>query len=221
MDRVLSDIIKFTSKYNVSKVALFGSRARGDFNEKSDYDIAISAPLLNQEEKNMLLDEIEAIDTLYKLDVVFINAKTSSELLRNIEKDGVIIMDKFQIKLNNYKNALQRLHEAIEQNKERDNEVLRDGAIQRFEFTTELAWKTLREYLLSMEVSDINTPRAVLKEAFANNLINEEEKWITILRDRNSTSHIYDSEEAEEVYGRIAQVHIHLFDSLLKVLETK
>ena len=101
-------------------------------------------------------------------------------------------MDKFEIKLNNYRNALARLHEAIKESKSTESLTVRDGVIQRFEFTSELAWKTIREYLLSQEVTDINSPKRVMIEAYNNELITDEEGWIQVLHDRNSTSHIYD-----------------------------
>lgn len=123
-------------------------------------------------------------------------------------------MDKFQIKLNNYQNAVARLKESIEDAKSIKNLTVRDGVIQRFEFTTDLARKTAREYLLLQEVTDINSPKSVMTEAYNNNLITDAEGWLQILRDRNSTSHIYNEEDADEVYNRIISVHIDLFDKL-------
>lgn len=130
-------------------------------------------------------------------------------------------MDKFQTKLNIYQNALARLHESIEESKTSESLTVRDGVIQRFEFTSELAWKTVREYLLTHEVSDINTPKNVMKAAFAADIITDEEGWLTILRDRNSTAHIYDEEDAAAVYERITLSHIVLFDELLEKLLEK
>lgn len=57
-----------------------------------------------------------------------------------------------------------------------------------------------------------------MKAAFATDIITNEDGWITILRDRNSTSHIYDEDDANEVYKRIASSHIKLFDELLNKL---
>ena len=144
-----------------------------------------------------------------------------SLLSQNIIKDGKTIVDKFEIKLNNYRNALSRLHETIIEYENNSSLSVRDGAIQRFEFTMELAWKATREYLLTLGISDINNPRAVLAEAYNNNIIREEQEWIQVLKDRNATTHIYDEAAADAIYTRIATEHIKLFDSLLDVLESK
>ena len=151
----------------------------------------------------------------YKIDIVFIKAKhINTDLYKNIMNDGVVIMDKFQTKLDNYTNALARLNESISKVNVYDDLTFRDGIIQRFEFTTELAWKTIREYLLTQGVSDINTPRNVMKSAFNADIITNEEGWFAILRDRNSTSHIYDEDEANEIFNRITTQHIKLFNEL-------
>ena len=220
MDKVLNHIKQVALNYkNINKIILFGSRARGDNTDKSDYDIAVFSNNMDISEQNRFLDDIDNIETLNKIDVVFIKEKhINTELYKNIINDGVIIMDKFQIKFNNYKNALARLHESIEESKTNGSLTIRDGVIQRFEFTTELAWKTIREYLLTENVMDINSPKSVMREAYNNNLITDDDGWIQILQDRNSTSHIYDEDDANEVYKRISTSHIKLFDELSEIL---
>ena len=75
-------------------------------------------------------------------------------------------MSKFETKLTNFSNALERLKEAIEEfEKDNSSNVIRDGVIQRFEFTYELAWKTTKEYLEDIGIVDKNSPKAVIKEA--------------------------------------------------------
>lgn len=218
MDKVLKEIGHIASGYNVNKVVLFGSRARGDNTPKSDYDIAVFANNMDISEQSAFLSDIEAIETLNKIEVVFIRDRhIGTELYINIQKDGVDIMNKVQIKLNNYKNALARLHEALEESKETSSLTVRDGVIQRFEFTTELAWKTMREYLLTEGVTDIHSPKSVMREAYHNNLITDDEGWLSILRDTNSTSHIYDEEDAADIYNRIISEHIKLFDAFEKI----
>ena len=215
---ILTDIVNTAKKYDsVLKIILFGSRARGDATAKSDYDIAVLAPYISRQDKSLLTDEISEINTLYKIDLVFID-RTDNELNRNIQKDGVILMDKFSIKLENYCKALNRLCEAVSEFEQCRSLAVRDGAIQRFEFVTELAWKTLREYLLTLQITDINNPKAVLKEAFNNNLIEDNELWFNILNDRNRTSHIYDEEVADEIFENIQKDYIDIFKKLAEKL---
>lgn len=220
MDKVLDYIKHIALQYNsINKVILFGSRARGDNTDKSDYDIAVFSNNINISEQSKFLDNIDNIKTLNKIDVVFIREKhIGTELYQNIINDGVIIMDKFQTKLNNYTKALVRLHEAIEEEKISESLAVRDGAIKRFEFTAELAWKTIREYLLTESIKDINSPKKVMMEAFNNDIINDADGWIQILDDRNSTSHIYDEDDANVIFNRITTQHIILFDELSEKL---
>jgi nucleotidyltransferase substrate binding protein (TIGR01987 family) len=125
-------------------------------------------------------------------------------------------MNKLEAKLNNFSNALQRLKEAVlELNKDGASDVVRDGVIQRFEFTYELAWKTTKEYLEDLGIVDKNSPKAVIKEAFAQKLISNEDIWLSMLRDRNMTSHIYKEEMAKEIAGRITKYYVEEFEDLL------
>ncbi len=216
MNKIYKDIVTIANKYKADKVVLFGSRARGDNRERSDIDIAVYG--VSEALQAKFNFDIDDIDTLLDFDIVHINAKTSKELLDNIEKEGVIIMNKFDTKFSNFKNAIQRLKEAVTEYNNTNSLVVRDGAIQRFEFTTELAWKTLREYLLDQGYNDINSPKSVMKTAYSDKLINNEEHWIMLLNDRNVTSHIYNEEDANAVYTRIVDIYIDLFDELLNIL---
>jgi len=211
MDKVLNSIANICKTHHVDKALLFGSRARGDHNAKSDYDIAIWC---DESLHSKIASEIEDIDTLYKIDFVFVSDNTDKIFLTNIMKDGVTIMDKLQTKIENYKKALLRLKEAVEEYNVNNSKVVRDGVIQRFEFTVELAWKSLREYLINQGFEQHNSPKAVMQEAFTANYISDEESWINILNDRNLTSHIYDDTTAEEIYNRIVNKHTQAFESL-------
>ena len=211
MDKILNIIAKSCIARNVDKAMLFGSRARGDHNSKSDYDIAIWC---DESQRSIITSEIEGIDTLYKIDVIFVCDNTDKIFLDNIKKDGVNIVDKLQTRIENYKNAFLRLKEAIEEYNVTKSKTVRDGVIQRFEFTTELAWKSLREYLVDQGFEQCNSPKAVMQEAFAANYISDEDTWINILNDRNLTTHIYDDATAKEIYNRIVTNHITAFESL-------
>ena len=217
MDAVLKKIIAVANQYGAGKAVLFGSRARGDSTRKSDYDIAFILPDMSDD--NKILNELEDFDTLYKIDAVFLESLDGDdEPTKNIRKDGIVLMDKFQTKFNNFKNALATLEEAVSDFDKTALLSVRDGVIQRFEFTAELAWKTVREYLIDEGIAEINTPKSVMKAAFAANLVDDGDGWIGILNDRNATSHIYNEDEADKIFERIRNKHTALFTKLSDTL---
>jgi nucleotidyltransferase substrate binding protein (TIGR01987 family) len=83
--------------------------------------------------------------------------------------------------------------------------IVRDAAIQRFEFTFELVWKTLQLYFEHEGLESVG-PRAVIKRAFVMRLISDQDEadiWFQMLDDRNLTSHAYDETLAMRIYSRI------------------
>ena len=208
-------LYEISKKFNIIKIVLFGSRARGDFHETSDIDLAIYGNL-SSIEKSLVINDIESLPYLFKFDIIFIDKNTNKELLKNIENEGIFLINRFQNKLENFSNSVQRLNEAIEELKKSNNSIIRDGVIQRFEFTVELAWKTTREFLIDQGFSEINTPQAVMKEAFTYGIVDDGQKWIMILEDRNLTSHIYSESVSIEISHRICNNHILGFQKLLK-----
>lgn len=90
----------------------------------------------------------------------------------------------------------------------------KEGLIQRFEYTFELAWKTLKDYLEAQEVP-ANFPREVIKLAFHYNLIQDGEVWMDMLEKRNLMAHTYNEARfnlaikkiTDEYYTAITQVY--------------
>lgn len=119
-------------------------------------------------------------------------------------------------KIDNYCNAISQLDKAIiEYQTKSDDTLYRDGLIQRFEFSTELAWKSIKEYLEDQGFSiAVASPRAILKEAFAGGIIDDEDAWNDILNARNLTSHIYDEKTATDVAARICGSFMPVFKKL-------
>lgn len=115
--------------------------------------------------------------------------------------------------LNRFQKAVDRLQEAC---REAKDELDKDGAIQRFEFTFELLWKCLK---ITLEAEGIlcKTPRESLKGAFRAGIIKNEEAFLDMLEDRNKASHIYDKTESEKIFKRIKQNHL---PNLVKVVKT-
>ncbi|MGF7057760.1 nucleotidyltransferase substrate binding protein [Brassicibacter mesophilus] len=126
-------------------------------------------------------------------------------------------MSKLEAKVSNFYNALQRLKEGVsELEKNNVSDVVRDGVIQRFEFTYELAWKTTKEYLEDLGITDRNSPKVVIKEAFVQKLILNEEIWLLMIKDRNMTSHVYKEEMAQEIADRIKKFYVKELEDLYR-----
>ena len=115
--------------------------------------------------------------------------------------------------------AVKRLREALDDYKKYPLDSVRDGAIQRFEFCTELAWKTMREYLLDQGYTNINSPKEVIKQAFAFGMIEDSKVWLELLNDRNLTSHVYDEATARAIFDRIESQYLPLFDKALAYMQ--
>lgn len=214
---IYNAIANIGKTYKANKIVLFGSRARGDERERSDIDIAVyGLPPGNQ---SAFLSAIDDINTLLEFDVIFISENTSPLLLKNIQKDGIPIMDKFEGKYKNLINAVTRLEESISDYEKSNMDSVRDGVIKRFEFCTELSWKTLREYLIDQGYTEINSPRAVMKAAFTDKIIDDEIAWLDIINARNLTAHIYDEQTAQTIYANISTTYIKLFRKLIQSLK--
>lgn len=216
MQNIYNQITALGKKLDADKIVLYGSRARGDYRDRSDIDIAVFG--LDRQKHNAFIEGIEAIPTLLDFDIVFITNQTSPALLQNINKDGVILMNKAADKLTKLQDAIKRLQEALDKYTKDNSDVVRDGAIQRFEFCTELAWKATREYLLDQGYTEINSPKSVMKKAYADGIISDEAAWLSLLNDRNQTSHIYDDATAAGVFDRIQSTYVSLLADLAQRL---
>jgi nucleotidyltransferase substrate binding protein (TIGR01987 family) len=96
----------------------------------------------------------------------------------------------------------------------------REGLVQRFEYTFELAWKTLKDYLeYSGVVLEQVTPRFVIKAAFAARIIADGDAWIAMLAHRNLMTHTYDEAKFREAVEQIARRYVHALDQVHGVLE--
>lgn len=218
LNSIYQQIAAIGRRLGASRVVLFGSRARGDCRERSDIDIAVfGAPPTSW---SAFMDALEELPTLLEFDLVYVNDSTSPALVENIEKDGVTLMDKLTEKGMKLSLALKRLSEALEDYNRLSLDSIRDGVIQRFEFCTELAWKTTREYLIDQGYSEgVDSPKAVMRKAYTAGLIKNEQGWVELLNARNLTSHIYDEETAQRVFAMIQNDFLPLFRQLADALE--
>ncbi len=125
---------------------------------------------------------------------------------------------RWEQRFENFEKAFLHLQDATQRNFSSLSDLEKEGLVQRFEFTFELAWKTLKDYLVfSGIVFDQVTPRSVIKQAFAAGIIADGQLWIDMLRDRNLMSHVYGEavflQVAEGISTRYAEAikTLHLF----------
>lgn len=88
--KVFDEIIEIAKKYSISKVILFGSRARGDFKRTSDIDLAVSGGSFER----FALDVNEDTSTLLMFDIVDLDREMQPELKESIEREGVVLYEK-------------------------------------------------------------------------------------------------------------------------------
>lgn len=122
-------------------------------------------------------------------------------------------------RFDNYRKALRLLGQAVEIVSQRVNEdeavedLLKEGLIQRFEYTHELAWKVMKDYAEYQGYTDIRGSRDAFRKAFEMGIITDK-RWMESIADRNLTSHNYDDETAEAIYEAVVNVYYPLFIQL-------
>ena len=112
--------------------------------------------------------------------------------------------------------ALARLRDALAQPK---TEWTRDAAIQRFEFTFELAWKSVAAAALVQGI-EVASPKRAWQAAFQLGWIDDDRLWLDMLEDRNRASHSYREATAEKIHGRLA-AYAAAIAALLEVLRNE
>ena len=128
-------------------------------------------------------------------------------------------MKRYEERKEGYSKALERLVEALE---EQETELNVDAVLHRFEFTFELAWKTMKDYLEYIGVIErTGSPREVIKSAFSFGIIENGEEWINMMLARNELFHLYDEETSRKIYYNIKEKYINLLKELKNKLEEK
>lgn len=127
------------------------------------------------------------------------------------------------LRLNNYEKALKSLAAAVELSKTRPlSELEKQGLIQAFEFTHELAWNAMKDYFNYQGTQDITGSRDATREAYSKGLIEDGEGWMAMIQSRNKTSHTYNQAVAEEIVDAVIGCYFNLFQALLhKLLSIK
>jgi nucleotidyltransferase substrate binding protein (TIGR01987 family) len=94
----------------------------------------------------------------------------------------------------------------------------KEGLIQRFEYTFELAWKTLKDYLEYQKV-EVSFPREVIKAAFHHGLIIDGEVWMDMLEQRNLLAHTYDEDRFQKAVSMIKNYYYEAYHRCIVIWE--
>jgi nucleotidyltransferase substrate binding protein (TIGR01987 family) len=94
----------------------------------------------------------------------------------------------------NFENAFLRFQEAVENHKNTTDDLIKSGIIQRFEFTHELSWKVMKDFLIYEGIQNIIGSRSAVREALNKDLITDGEVWMEMIETRNTTVHGYDED---------------------------
>lgn len=120
----------------------------------------------------------------------------------------------------NYKKALRELQEAVELSEQRElSKLEKQGVIQAFEFTHELAWNVLKDYLQDQGDQDIKGSKDATRAAFKVQLIADGEQWMAMIQSRNASTHTYNRQTAEELAEAIVTRYFPLFVALETEME--
>lgn len=124
-------------------------------------------------------------------------------------------------KFDNYKSNLSVLSKAHEEDLQ--NEFIISGVIDKFFIQFELAWKVLRELLRyeGNSVANSGSPREIIKAAYAMYDFINESTWLSMLKERNDMTHIYDGNEAKELVQKIINNYIPEFILLKEEIENR
>lgn len=118
-------------------------------------------------------------------------------------------------RFNHFVKALSQLEEAVQLAQQRPLSKLEEqGLIQAFEFTHELAWNTLKDFLEGRGVQNLYGSKDATREAFKTGLIENGETWMEMINSRNLTSHLYDEAIAAQIGAAIREAYCTEFEAL-------
>jgi nucleotidyltransferase substrate binding protein (TIGR01987 family) len=115
----------------------------------------------------------------------------------------------------NFKRALVQLERGVSLSRQRPlSELERQGLVQAFEFTHELAWNTLKDFLEESGQSGIYGSRDATRAAFAAGLIENGDLWMRMITSRNQTTHTYNEETVQDICSAIVNEYARTFAQL-------
>ncbi|MCC7503658.1 MAG: nucleotidyltransferase substrate binding protein [Saprospiraceae bacterium] len=126
-------------------------------------------------------------------------------------------------RFDNYLKALAKLQAGMPEGMaglSRMSELEKEGLIQRFEYTHELAWNVMKDYLEYQGIQNITGSHDAIREAFQAGLLEDGENWMETIRSRNQTSHTYNEQVANEILEKIVTAYYSLFVNFREKMDT-
>jgi nucleotidyltransferase substrate binding protein (TIGR01987 family) len=124
-------------------------------------------------------------------------------------------------RLQNFQTALKQLESAVDLAKVKPlSDLEKQGTIQAFEFTHELAWNVLKDYFEYQGNTSITGSRDASREAFQKGLIEDGEVWMEMIKSRNKTSHTYNKNVADEIVAKIQNEYFKAFLDLSRKMNS-
>lgn len=138
---------------------------------------------------------------------------------------------RWEQRFSNYVKALDKLRQSVEyinhnliEDEKLENvlsEMIKEGLIQRFEYTHELAWNVMKDYAEYQGNPNVGGSRDASREAFQLNLVTNGQVWMDMIGSRNKTSHTYNELTANEIYSKILNEYYPAFLEFSVVMEEK
>jgi nucleotidyltransferase substrate binding protein (TIGR01987 family) len=144
---------------------------------------------------------------------------------------------RWEQRFSNYNKALKKLSDAIDyikkelrevdfeiENEEAEvvlEEIIKEGLIQRFEYTYEMAWNVMKDYALYQGNSEIGGSRDAIRFAFSTKLVENGDLWMDMIKSRIKTSHTYNEETANEIYLKIINEYHFAFLKFQEIMDRK
>ena len=116
-----------------------------------------------------------------------------------------------------FKKAVMRLEEILKLPK---NDVIRDSAVKRFEFSFDLGWKLMRVYLREEKGIDCSSPKDGIRAAYRHGFIDYDQEWLEMTDWRNEIVHAYGEEYADRLYENLPKIHA-LFQKLSTAVDIR
>lgn len=166
----------------------------------------IVADVVNLEDINYTVTDVQTL----------LDGITVGEHINRYSENKMIQKDvRWQQRFANYTRALAELTDAIKLSESRPlSKLEQQGLIQAFEYTHELAWKTLKDFLAERGNNEIFGSRDASREAFSLGIITQGEIWMDMIKSRNQTTHVYDESVAQQITNLIIHDYFNEFVAL-------